>query len=299
MPNQILFLIHGMGADRDPKTGPQWADDQTDGPVALLKSLPPTVALPDLSNSITYVPIYYADIFGELVQEWKLPAVWSNPAQVLTTLGVPAGGAADNLAAILSTVQPNNNFFWTHAIDVLLYALSGQCRKAVVARVAAQMAQAINNAWQANPMPPTCSIFAHSLGTIVAQDALDSLPTWSSSSGNNPLQPTNYRFNCFFNLANITNSKLFYLAPSGTTKPYASLDKPGPVGDASSYASLFQSFHHDLDPFVYVTGVFNPSQAWQPQNLALFEDVRFNSIQPNNYDIHGWATGLHDTRHGI
>ena len=113
------------------------------------------------------------------------------------------GSAVENLSIALPGIIPpslvqlfskskeiEDNFFWTHIVDVILYRYLKGVRRAVKAHVMAKILREIFGT-KTNPYarPRQWSVVAHSLGTIVAHDAVSGIQGEAIKAGYTKAMP--------------------------------------------------------------------------------------------------------------
>ncbi len=179
MPHTI-FIVHGIGNHTGPALN-VWATQVQ----AALEFVYANVVQPVLpgnpafSVKFTVVPIGYDAIFTKFTQAWATSAAgWSG----LTDLSDDVGRSGLDLKYVTGFTY----FFggaagakpaWTHAADVILYAMP-TVRAALTTSVAADLSAKI-----AGLGAGSYSILAHSLGTAVIQDAYSVLAVRARQSG--------------------------------------------------------------------------------------------------------------------
>src|SRR5687768_12638621 len=166
---RVVMLVHGMGC-HDPK----WCDDAKES----LRTAAASYNLPDefsdeiANNKIALIPIVYDDRFQSWVNRWGNDSR-AFAAYIKTNgIGVPA-----NLVSWLENAdKTENNFLWTHVVDVILYRFFSLVTTDVRVHVMQQVARVWKDALSADPNAEV-TIVAHSLGTSVVHDSLGLLAT--------------------------------------------------------------------------------------------------------------------------
>jgi hypothetical protein len=164
MPKNVIFLVHGMGKHPEGWSGAK------DGPVAALveaaNAYPGFSDADPLTNSVEFVEIAYDDLFDRIVTQWQTLAA---------DLGAVSAFAPAQLAALTDAIaglDPAQNWYASHALDVILYRGFAPVRRIVQLRVALQIMRTIADLGTAGRR---FGVIAHSLGTTVAHDALHRL----------------------------------------------------------------------------------------------------------------------------
>ena len=271
-----LFIMHGMG-----RHVPDWAEST----VALLHSLPDRYgyawfeANGALEEHVDAVPIDYDDVFDHYLQQWGTSA---------EELGAQAGDHGVDIGSILGWLEgadeTEENFFWTHVVDVVLYRFFSIVTAEVRLRVRSQIAAELERQGE-NGGIVQASVLAHSLGTSVAHDSLALLGTQPVESENGPnysFMLGNHRFANVFMCANV--GRVLETHP----KVYQSVVRP--PGSGPSYVDAYFNFRHRYDPFPMVRP-FGPV-GWNPilfRERGDFEKVR-------QFNVHGLEHYLEDPR---
>jgi len=152
-----VFMVHGMG---NPKAG--WSkeavkrlkrffsDHRTDEDFKLNEDI------------IEFVEINYNHVFQNSIDLW---AERTAEIQALETgFGIPT---KNKILGFLENGS-DEEFFWTHAMDVVLYYVSEYFREAVNVSVASQIAEKIKESRSGDKW----SVIGYSLGTAVVHDTL-------------------------------------------------------------------------------------------------------------------------------
>jgi hypothetical protein len=167
MRKHVLIFIHGMGVyvDNDKPTA-NWGE----GAFASLKDQYEKYPSLSMKFEDVFEPVYinYDTIFHNILQNW------ANEADQIKSHGVDVAEIALRMVHWLDGVEEtDNNFHWTHIGDVVLYRFFSLVRQWVKVSVAKQIHEALEET--ADGAVSRWSLIAHSLGTIVAHDALHAL----------------------------------------------------------------------------------------------------------------------------
>ncbi len=235
MPKQLLFLIHGIGVHET-----DWAEE-VDGPVKTLRQVSrqyPYFQSKPLEARVEFVPIHYDEIFQEIASKCQ-----QDTAQIQQL--DPTGTLTGALSWMASAGEKENNFFWSHVADIAMYRFCPVYRERVRSHVIAQIAKRIEAAFDADGSA-ACSVLAHSMGTAVAHDSLHLLGTVRWGDKTNALNPSHWRFNHIFMVAN--TSRFLQTEDREMKKVYESIVRPGPVEDPGSYCATYWNMRHEADP---------------------------------------------------
>ena len=272
-----LFVMHGMG-----RHVPNWPDDT----IALLQGLPDRYgyswfdANGPMEDHVTIVPLSYDDVFDRYLQEW------GHSAEALRTKGDEFGIDIGDITGWLERAdETENNFFWTHVVDVVLYRFFSIVTAEVRLRVRMQVAEALEKTLQGGAITPA-SVLAHSLGTSVAHDSLallGSTPINTPAGPNHSFMVGNHRFANVFMCANV--GRVLETQP----KVYQSIIRP-PGQGAESYVDVYYDFRHRLDPFPMVRS-FAPV-GWNPKRFVAVDDC----MKVLDFNVHALDHYLEDPR---
>lgn len=313
MAKSLVFFVHGMGQHAD-----GWISTET-GPATVLGREAAYYSGFDspsrLAEAAEFIEIRYDDIFDKIRNQW------ANLAKDLSkNMPEATPGAIKSVTDFLKKSGEDDNWFATHALDVLLYHQFALVRRLVQLRVASTMMKAISQREEAD-YETVYVLIAHSLGTTVAHDAIHLMSTtaWLRNIdnvlkamneegvgeptlrnemelalrryGNRPFGPGNFKFDTIFQISN--TSRL--LARTANGNPYQSVVRPmfsgsGQVG--YSCRKLFNVDHY-LDP-VSKFRRFRAEEAWPTAarrntaidlfNIYHIHDANVHSIE--HYLIH-------------
>lgn len=166
MSKHIIFLTHGMGNH----VHGQWEIPIINMLNDLFKSYNVyTYESKSLDECVEFVPITYDNIFREQVSKWE------NKFDVLlTSLNENNHFNTTPISDWLKIASPKEqDFFWTHIVDVLLYRFFPNITQMIRIHVINQIKDRLKNETDV----PNCSVIAHSLGTAVMHDSLHLLFT--------------------------------------------------------------------------------------------------------------------------
>lgn len=265
MGKHILFLIHGIGVH-----GSDWAES-ADGPADTLRRLSARYAYfrdKPFDTKIEIVPIEYDGIFQKITDDWK------NGAEELAGLEPDlrdwiSENAKTAVLDWLAGAGARDQFWWTHAADVLMYRLVPAYRERVRTHVLDKMAPKIKQEFDANQRC-RCSVLAHSMGTAVMHDCLHLLGTERWGDAANALNPRHWRFQSIFMVAN--TSRLLEQSGDHVPPAYASIVRPGEIEDPDSYCGAYWNFRHKMDPATWLL-TFEP-QGWPHSHSVEIQHYR-------------------------
>jgi hypothetical protein len=252
----ILFVIHGVGqrapegaADPAKMAADTWWREPVDTLLALAKKHAPTAdfGLNAASDGVKIVPLSYCDVLVDELKGWK--SFGSSDVAEAMRESFP-GLAAEYLEELRDISTTDSSFFWSKAVDVLLYRVFLDQR--IRAHVRGQIVRALSENVYRGRLPAV-SFVSHSLGTAVMHDTLAELLLDPQEFGG----IANVDILAYISLANV--SKVL----SSGVNPHESIVRPfgapGQVGKAK--VRRFINARHDLDPIPYI-GLFRPS--WDP-----------------------------------
>lgn len=278
---RVLFLVHGMGVNAE-----NWS--------ASVKSKLNEVALRypgfrreyptgDMTDLVEVAEITYDGCFSQYVNEWdeSLTAL----EEFVDLNEVHAGAPLDDFSKVIDWLKNDahpteKSFFWSHAVDVLLYRffplVTDEVRVTVLDQMAARLARPNVQG----------SVLAHSLGTKVALDCLNILGTVPFASGESFLASNGYFFDAVFTVANV--SAILGRVRPGDPPLYQSivhpLTTPSSVVSAPGYCGGFFNYRHALDPFTAVKP-FAPTN-WGSDYVAPAHE--FDDLAPD-WNVHGFT----------
>lgn len=170
MSRHLIFLVHGAGTyTKDGKANPQsqWFLDCEKSIKDAFNSYP-TLAAKDFDKNFQFHHIVYDDLFHQMVQAWQ------NNAKVYSPIFGAGSSGAKLVDFFKNAGKTTDNFLWTNAADLFLYAAFGEgsrlVRPLVIENVRAQLTTAL-----LEKEPPSWSVIAHSLGTAVTHDVLSQM----------------------------------------------------------------------------------------------------------------------------
>jgi hypothetical protein len=243
---QLLILVHGMGSH---PVG--WSDDikkKLDEVASRYAAFKGGSA--SFTSQIEFAEVRYDGIFDHYAGQW------SQSNDDFATFVQSQGAAWDPSALVKWLADPGlpsdtRDFFWSTAIDPILYRGTSIVRDDVRSTVMAQIVAAVTSRTSRGAV--RASILAHSLGTIVCHDVLQMLAS-GLAGGNNSFTSARWNFDNLFFLADVC-----VLGPYGMIDLHPRKSSPYLVRPTSAdpnpasrqwYANKFFSFRHECDPFV-------------------------------------------------
>ena len=243
---RVLFLLHGMGAH-----APRWSDDvraKLDEVALRYPRFRAQHPRGDVGDLLEIVEISYDHVFSRYVNGWDQSVAELEAFVDVNELH--AGAPLDDFAAVVNWVSRDarpteKHYFWSHAVDVLLYRFFPLVTDEVRVSVMQQIADVL-----ARP-GVQASVLAHSLGAKVALDALHFLGTVPWGGGHSLLASSGYALESVFTLANVAHVL-------GRVRPedppvYGGVVRPLTApGAGRGYCTAFYDFRHAFDPFTLV-----------------------------------------------
>jgi hypothetical protein len=230
-----LFLVHGMGVHETDS----WVDDvkeklqEVAGRYEYFDGV-------DLEDRINFLPISYDEKLAELLTLWK-----ENTSEMQSFLNDQELDPGLNIPTVLGWLdnadEKEKNLFWSHVSDVLVYRFFLTYQASIRASVALQFVEGINWIKENNPDNQGSTVVAHSLGNIVAHDALHMLGT-NQFDDIQAFEPEDWTFQNLFSLANVCRIM------QTDFDPYESIIRPVSAG-GDAYYYYFINAYHELDPF--------------------------------------------------
>jgi hypothetical protein len=273
---KVLVLVHGMG-----EHAKGWSRDIVAKLDEVASRYPAFQSQTPFSQRVDRIEeIQYDDVFADVAAGWAQDAsaldAWSKQQQrplpkLVSWLRKPLPSAA-------------KGFFWTTAIDPLLYRGFRLVRDNVRAQVTAQMAAIADRAMTNGAAE--ISILSHSLGTAVMHDALDILGR-APYEGNEVLTAKRFQFANLFMLADVCLLARNLLADIDY---FDSVVRPTSAGTAdNTYCQFFLNAWHRYDPFVALAPFrptswgdayveLGPLEHWRQANVHGFTHYLDNPI---------------------
>jgi len=232
------------------------------------------------------VEISYGAAFADLRKTWKADV--AGIKGVLATQ-IDAKDAAekkkvekrldDVSTAILAG---EDDFFATHAMDVVLYRFFSLVRNRVNVMLAEKFLESAGSEFK------SWSIVAHSLGTAVTHNSLHALYNTPNLGGmQGKLSPDLTRPKVLMMVANV--SRVLQLP---TLKAFDSAVRPGPAV-SGCLCGTYLNVRHKLDPFTFPQP-FDPDPIWP--DVTTSHSLNYQHIRPGHLLI-SKAADVHDLDH--
>lgn len=236
-----IILIHGMGVyvkEDDAKKrvkSDAWFAAAEKSIVAAYEQYDTLKAKP-FSENFQFVRVNYDAQLDKIL-------VNTNEAAAKLKQLLPSTFLAKAADFLTSSGKLEDNFFWTHVLDCVLYTFVEDIRMAIKVGVADAIAKTLTD-----KKVTSWSVLAHSLGTVVANDTLSALNYELQVRGVGGAWP---RANIVGMIANVSRA----LESEAYGPCYGDRMRPGPKAAAFTYLSAA----HKLDPFTMVAP-FNPEK---------------------------------------
>jgi hypothetical protein len=276
----LLIVVHGMGANP-----PGWSAairQKLDAVAARYAEFSGGTPFTDASR-LQFGAVSYDACFAELVAQWNADA------DALGAFAAQSGRPLPRIVTWLRQELPHDDlatkqFFWTSAIDPVLYRSFALVRDRVRSVVMRQLVDLVNAA--AADSAPAVTILAHSLGTAVVHDTLHKLAA-PQRDGNEVLAAERAQFTNLFMLADVC-----LLGPPALRDfdYFSSIVRPAAAdGSVAGYCENFFNVWHRWDPFV-LAAPFRPTD-WGDGYTAIGELDHVRSA-----NVHGFAHYLDHPR---
>ena len=264
---RVLVLVHGMGEYR-----PRWSADIVRKLDAVASQYPAFATGPRFSQRLTIEEICYDDVFSDVVSRWN------RDADALDAWAKGAGRALPKIVSWLRSPLPAKvkGFFWTTAVDPLLYRGFHLVRDDVRAQVMKQIADIAERNMRGGAAE--ISVLAHSLGTAVVHDSLDALGR-APFEGNEALTAARWQFANLFMLADVCRLARNLVADIDYS---TSIVRPTTAGTAgTTYCQFFVNVWHRDDPFVLMAP-FRPT-TWGENYVPIGPLEHFHQANVHGY----------------
>lgn len=275
---RLLFAVHGMG-----EHGAPWAESVRDvlntsaTSYAFFDGKPPPFVLTESGadsfdlgpDRVALVPIDYDPVFETWRHQLGTSVDELHAFVQADDMAIP--GAARLFDWLDTAPEGERAYFWSHALDVLLYRFTLKAGEVRV-RVMQQIARALTTA-MAGGAVAQASVLAHSLGTAVAHDSLSVLGTEPLGDPPSHAFVKPRLFHSVFMLASVSR------VLQSDRDVYAGVVKPLTAGP-DACADAFVSVRHTLDP-IPVVRAFAP-HGWG----GGFADLRINHVR--DFNVHAF-----------
>lgn len=191
-----------------------------------------------ITEEVDIVPITYDHVFTDQLERWREA---DDLRSFTEQEGIDLGQSGFLFDWLSGATDTENNFFWSHVVDILLYRYVRDVKKQVRLDVMRDIAVALADRMEGGT-PVEATVVAHSLGTAVAHDSLHLLGSLSLD-GSEAFMAKNFTFTSLFTLANV--SRVLQTAPG----PYESVVHPVTEERPGGYLRRYFNFRHVVDPF--------------------------------------------------
>jgi hypothetical protein len=269
----VILLVHGMGVH-----GADWATEAITGirKAANTYALGGTLSTDIAKGKVAIRTVEYDSQFTQILTRWGKDSRALADYITTNSLAVPA-----NLIGWLRNADTTeNNFVWTHLVDVILYRFFSEITTSIRIHVMQQVAAAWSEAL-ATDSTARVTIVAHSLGTSVVHDSLALLST-KPPAGCDGFLAGDRRLAGIFMVANVSREL------ETTPGVYDSTIAPPSVRGSQAYCGRLINVHHELDPFT-APRRFRP--AWGGDD---YTDIRTTAIR--EFNTHSFERYIDDPR---
>jgi hypothetical protein len=257
MAQHVIFLLHGMGTH-----GEGWSKGVQELLPGVYKRYPRAADFP-FDKHFVFHELRYDQFFEDTRKRWRAE---SQP--VLDRLA--ANGVDSSLIpklAELGAAANEDKFASTHLLDVVFYFFISFLRIAIRTDLAAvQIPARLENDGQGNEVAEW-SIICHSLGTIVAHDALHAMFTPTNEVR---LNRRNRGPQCGLFVSNV--GRLL----QREFDVYESMVRPS-VGRTTGIFDYYLNARHMLDPFP-TPRPFDPPASWLDSVTGVANPARYQSL---------------------
>jgi hypothetical protein len=268
VPRHLAFFLHGMG---------QHEDGWETSAVRVLRDVfddYASLASRSFDDYFDVVALRYSDSFDELTRTWR-----DAPQDLKSSLTDVSGSARRQIEReidrVAGWVEVDDSFFWTHAMDVILYRFFSLVRERIDASIAAGIVGRLAD--DDGAYRGWC-VVAHSLGTAVAHNVLNKIYGTPLDDGTT-LNVGDTRPTTVMMVANV--SRVLQLPGA---KVYETRVAPGSV-NTGRVCEYYLNARHRLDPFVQPKA-FDPDNWPDPFNAdnGYYQHLRVGHIL--NANIH-------------
>jgi hypothetical protein len=241
---RLVFLCHGMGQYPAGWSAPVRAKLN-----AVARRYDVFAGAPPLDAQLRVVEVSFDAAFDQYVDR-----VGADLA-ALTGFLKASNVRLARLTGWLQSATPSETaFFWTHAVDVVLYRYVPQIRNPVRVAVMEQIVSAINDAAAGGELVEV-SVLSHSLGTAVATGALHLLATTPFNGSDAFMLGRELTVRNVFAVSNVSR------VLQDDIDPYTSVVRHASAAPGPTYCTRYFTFRHALDPFCRVRP-FSPPASW-------------------------------------
>ncbi len=293
MAKNAILLIHGMGNHSSPETDA--SGNRIHGSFAREFIGVSTNTLQryekhrgeSIEDHLDVHEYNYNEFFDKMRKEFSDRAknVKDRLEAISGLYGISFPGDLAGRLAALEADFGNDEFFYTHWLDVIFYTtmLGAKVRVDAGKKIAELVEEYGQN---------KVHVMAHSLGTAVVHDTLHLLyrPEYDPDDEIPDLSLTNHKLGSVWMVANVSRLVNRF---TGLVDPMKSPVKPGDRGCASQ----FYNIRHELDPFTWLSR-FDPANngSWIPESIYV---TAYNNIVTNlvvDPDTHSFPQYMADPK---
>lgn len=214
MAKYKIILIHGVGKQLPGSWSTPMVDKlkKVSAQYAFFKEHP-------IENYADFIEITYDDLIEDVIKQWSTEA--DGVAKAVALQQVTAGKVLE----VLKEGGDSESFYWDNVADVAIYRFFKTFRYAIRARVVAKLKDAILPYFNGGS-EHKFMVIAHSMGTMVAHDAIYELMYASWDGAENVLKGKSFKFDSIVMLAN-TGRMLRTECPEQGMSIYESPVRPG------------------------------------------------------------------------
>jgi hypothetical protein len=271
---KVLILVHGMGVH-----GTDWSAGAIEALTTAAQSygLADPFATQPTKDAVALVPVSYDGRFTDWLDRW------GNDSRMLATfIKRNAIDIPTNLISWLETADATeNNFLWSHVVDVLLYRFFNEVARDIRVHVMKDVAKTWKEALTLDENARV-SVLAHSLGTSVVHDSLGLLAT-DPPRGATGFLAGDRRLASIFMVSNI--SRILETLP----RVYESVICPPSSQGSRAYCGVYYNARHVLDPFP-------APRAFKPVWTQGGDFVEIRTTAVREFDVHSLDRYLEDPR---
>lgn len=272
MAKYKVIMIHGVG-----KQAPgQWSTPMVDKLKKVASNYQWFKNNP-LETRADFIEINYDDLIEDVIKQWSTEA--NGVAKAVSAQAVTAGKVLE----VLGQGGDSDEFYWDNVADVAIYRFFKTTRYAIRARVVKALKDAILPYFNHDP-DIKCMVIAHSMGTMVAHDAIYELMYGTWAGAENALKGRSFKFDSICMLAN-TGRLLQTEFPGDGMSIY---DSPVTAGEAAFH---YLNCNNKYDP---ITWSYSFKPAWNTPGFEQPVVQHLNVLKP--WTVHNMEFYLENPR---
>lgn len=225
----------------------------------------------EFSENIKLHSICYDDKITEIMESWKEQSDQFKNALTGSAIGMSRFGWSTDMIDRLAQMQEDEKekYFYTHAMDVLLYWGSLTYQEMLVSHVARQIISFITESVDLKK-GDTVSVLGHSMGTSMLHNALSML--YSHELVPNRTVRKSFKFQGIFQISNTS-----YLLSRNHDEHYRN-NKIKPSIGGSGIAKYMISVSHRLDPVSSLVPFHPPLDTWLDPETNLKQEDYYKEL---------------------